>query len=65
MTIATVMLVLIVFVTHALRGHPPAETLLFSVAFAVGLSPELLPAILTSALPRRRDDGPERGHQRV
>ena len=35
-----------------LRGRPPVETLLFSVALAVGLSPELLPAILSVNLAR-------------
>ena len=36
-------MVLLVFVAHMFRGRPPVETLLFSVALAVGLSPELLP----------------------
>jgi Mg2+-importing ATPase len=35
-----------------LRGRPPVETLLFSIALAVGLSPELLPAILSVNLAR-------------
>ena len=35
-----------------LLGRPPVETLLFSVALAVGLSPELLPAILSVNLAR-------------
>lgn len=35
---------LLVFVAHVLLGRPPLETLLFAVALAVGLSPELLPA---------------------
>ncbi len=50
-----------------LRGHmsccgrPPVETLLFAVALAVGLSPELLPAILSVNLARgARDDGAAR-----
>ena len=45
-------LVLLVFVAHVFRGRPPVETLLFSVALAVGLSPELLPAILGVNLAR-------------
>ena len=45
-------MVLLVFVAHMLRGRPPVETLLFSVALAVGLSPELLPAILSVNLAR-------------
>jgi Mg2+-importing ATPase len=44
--------VLVVFAAHMLRGRPPIETLLFAVALAVGLSPELLPAILTINLAR-------------
>ena len=35
-----------------LNGRPPIETLLFSIALAVGLSPELLPAILSVNLAR-------------
>ncbi len=41
-----------VFAINALLGRPLVETLLFSVALAVGLSPELLPAILTVNLAR-------------
>ena len=52
LTIAMLAMVLLVFVTHAFRGRPPAETLLFSIALAVGLSPELLPAILSVNLAR-------------
>ena len=52
LTIAMLSLVLVVFVAHMLRGRPPVETLLFSVALAVGLSPELLPAILSVNLAR-------------
>ena len=45
-------LVLLVFVAHMFRGRAPMETLLFAVALAVGLSPELLPAILSINLAR-------------
>ena len=45
-------MVFVVFVAHMLRGRPPVETLLFSIALAVGLSPELLPAILSVNLAR-------------
>jgi Mg2+-importing ATPase len=37
-------MVLVVFAAHMLRGRPAGETLLFAIALAVGLSPELLPA---------------------
>jgi Mg2+-importing ATPase len=43
---------LLVFVGHVLLGRPPIETLLFAVALSVGLSPELLPAILSINLAR-------------
>jgi Mg2+-importing ATPase len=52
LTSAMLLLVLLVFAAHMLRGRPPVETLLFSVALAVGLSPELLPAILIVSLAR-------------
>ena len=45
-------MVLLVFAVNTLLGRAPIDTLLFSVALAVGLSPELLPAILTVNLAR-------------
>ena len=52
LTSAMLVMVLLVFVAHMFRGRPPVETLLFAVALAVGLSPELLPAILSVNLAR-------------
>jgi Mg2+-importing ATPase len=52
LTSAMLTLVLLVFLAHVLIGRAPIETLLFAVALAVGLSPELLPAILTVNLAR-------------
>jgi Mg2+-importing ATPase len=52
LTTAMLALVLAVFAAHVLRGRPAVETLLFSIALAVGLSPELLPAILSINLAR-------------
>jgi Mg2+-importing ATPase len=52
LTSAMLVMVLLVFVAHVFRGRPPVETLLFSIALAVGLSPELLPAILNVNLAR-------------
>jgi Mg2+-importing ATPase len=52
LTTAMLVMVLVVFGTHMFRGRPPVETLLFAVALAVGLSPELLPAILSVNLAR-------------
>ena len=52
LTSAMLVMVLLVFVAQMFAHRPPAETLLFSVALAVGLSPELLPAILSINLAR-------------
>jgi len=52
LTTAMLVLVLVVFAANVLLGRAPVETLLFSVALAVGLSPELLPAILSINLAR-------------
>lgn len=43
----TFVLVMFVFLILALRERDPLESLLFSVALAVGLTPELLPMIVT------------------
>jgi Mg2+-importing ATPase len=43
---------LAIVISHGLLGRPPRETLLFALALAVGLSPELLPAILAVNLAR-------------
>lgn len=45
-----VVIVLAVLLASLLLGRPPVESLLFAVALAVGLSPELLPAIVTITL---------------
>jgi P-type Mg2+ transporter len=52
LTSAMLVLVVVVFFAHMYRGRSPVETLLFAVALAVGLSPELLPAILSLNLAR-------------
>jgi Mg2+-importing ATPase len=52
LTSAMLVMVFLVFIVHVLNGRPPIETLLFSVALAVGLSPELHPAILSVNLAR-------------
>jgi Mg2+-importing ATPase len=41
-----------VYALNTILGRPPVETLLFSIALAVGLSPELLPTILSVNLAR-------------
>ena len=42
--------VMVVLAANIMLHRPPLETLLFAAALAVGLSPELLPAILTVTL---------------
>src|SRR5258706_6263532 len=45
-----VVIVLFVLIVNALLGRPVVESMLFAVALAVGLSPELLPAIISVTL---------------
>ena len=47
---AMVVIVLFVLTVNLLLGRPVIESLLFAVALAVGLSPELLPAIISVTL---------------
>ena len=62
-------MVLFVLIVNQLLGRPWIESLLFAVALAVGLSPELLPAIMSVTLSagarahgrRRRHRAPPRG----
>jgi Mg2+-importing ATPase len=61
LTIAMLVMVLLVFAAHMLQQRPVVETLLFSIALAVGLSPELLPAILSLNLARGADSMARRG----
>lgn len=61
LTSAMLLLTVVVFVAHVMRGRPPVDTLLFSVALAVGLSPELLPAILSLSLARGAQQMAARG----
>jgi Mg2+-importing ATPase len=61
LTSAMLIMVLLVFVAHMFAGRPPVETLLFAIALAVGLSPELLPAILTINLARGAELMAKRG----
>ena len=61
LTSAMLVMVLLVFVAHVFHGRPPVDTLLFSMALAVGLSPELLPAILSVNLARGAQMMADRG----
>ena len=49
---AMLVMIVVVFAVNVLLGRPPIDTLLFSIALAVGLSPELLPAIVGVNLAR-------------
>jgi P-type Mg2+ transporter len=55
------LLVVVVFTVHVALDRPALETLLFAIALAVGLSPELLPAILSVNLARGAAMMAERG----
>jgi len=55
--LATVVFVLVI---NQLLGRPAVESLLFAVALAVGLAPELLPAIVTVTLARGAREMAER-----
>lgn len=48
----TVFLTLFVLLAHLVAGRPPIESFLFAVALAVGLTPELLPMVMTVTLAR-------------
>ena len=52
LTSAMTVMTVVVLVVNLLLGRPLVETLLFSIALAVGLSPELFPAILSVNLAR-------------
>jgi Mg2+-importing ATPase len=58
-----VMLLVVVFVlgVNQLLGRPAVESLLFAVALAVGITPELLPAIVSVTLSRGARDMARRG----
>jgi Mg2+-importing ATPase len=46
----TALLTVSIFVINMALGRPPLDTLLFALAIAVGLTPQLLPAIVTVSL---------------
>ncbi|HXV30562.1 MAG TPA: magnesium-translocating P-type ATPase, partial [Sinorhizobium sp.] len=52
MTEIMLAIVIVVFFANLLLQRPPIDSLLFSIALAVGLSPELLPAIIGITLAR-------------
>jgi len=52
LTRITLLLVLVVFAANVFLDRPPVDSLLFAIALAVGISPELLPAIISVTLAR-------------
>jgi Mg2+-importing ATPase len=54
-------LVIVVFGANVVLARPPVESLLFAIALAVGLSPELLPAIISVTLSRGAREMAARG----
>jgi Mg2+-importing ATPase len=52
LSVAMLVMIFVICVAHTILGRLAVETLLFSIALAVGLSPELLPAILSVNLAR-------------
>ncbi|HEU0035606.1 MAG TPA: magnesium-translocating P-type ATPase [Kofleriaceae bacterium] len=50
--VAMLVMIVVVFALNVLLGRPVIDTLLFAIALAVGLSPELLPAIVGVNLSR-------------
>jgi len=54
-------MVLFVLLVNQLLGRPPLDSMLFAVALAVGLTPELLPAIVSVTLSRGARDMARRG----
>jgi Mg2+-importing ATPase len=56
-----VLVVLFVLTVNQLLGRPVVDSLLFAVALAVGLTPELLPAIVSVTLSRGARDMARRG----
>jgi P-type Mg2+ transporter len=46
----TVIMTVVILVVNLLLGHPTIESILFALSIAVGLTPQLLPAIVTVSL---------------
>jgi Mg2+-importing ATPase len=61
LTYAMVMLVLVVFAINVVLRKPAIDSLLFSVALAVGITPEFLPAIISITLSKGAQSMAKRG----
>lgn len=55
------MIVIVVFAVKMLLNHPVIDSLLFAIALAVGLSPEMLPAIISITLSKGAQTMAKRG----
>jgi Mg2+-importing ATPase len=56
-----IVLILVVFAMNVVSAKPPIDSLLFAIALAVGISPELLPAIITINLSKGAREMAKRG----
>lgn len=54
-------LVLVVFAINVILNKPPVDSLLFAVALAVGMAPELLPAVISITLSKGAQEMAKRG----
>ncbi len=61
MTEVMLAIVIVVFFANLMLDRPPIDSLLFSLALAVGLTPELLPAIISVTLARGAHEMAEGG----
>jgi P-type Mg2+ transporter len=61
LTQVMVVLILVVFAMNIVSAKPPIDSLLFAIALAVGISPELLPAIITINLSKGAREMAKRG----
>lgn len=61
LTQVMMVLVLVVFAINVILKKPPIDSLLFAVALAVGVAPELLPAIISITLSKGAQNMAKRG----
>ena len=56
-----IVLILVVFAMNIISAKPPIDSLLFAIALAVGISPELLPAVIAINLSKGAREMAKRG----
>jgi Mg2+-importing ATPase len=61
LTQVMLVLVLVVFAINVILNKPPVDSLLFAVALAVGMAPELLPAIISITLAKGAQNMAKKG----